>query len=167
MSLKKAIYLLPLIFLAVLVFEYFQTTKVEVDDAVRPYLEKCLDLIIEKDHKIIYDTYVHERTVSLEEFSARMNYFANIFGAEPESFSYMRSYVGGVGYFIQYNLVLSGGNIHSCTFGFPAKEKGLIGVNDLRSMSVSADMGEKGFTVNFLTGNVLACKAPDGCYGEN
>ena len=167
MSKKKAIYIIPLVILAVLVFEYFQTTKVEVDDAVRPYLEKCLVLIIEKDYQIMYDTYLHERTLALEEFSTRMNYFANIFGAEPESFSHMGSYVGGVGYFIRYNLVLSDGNIYSCTFAFPAKEKSLIGVNDLKSMSVSADKGEKEFTVDFLTGNVLACKAPEGCYGEN
>ena len=78
-SMKKIIYVVPLVVLAVLAVEYFHSTKVEVDNSVKPYLEKFLDLTIEKNHKVIYETYLHEHALSLEEFSMRMNYFANIF----------------------------------------------------------------------------------------
>jgi len=164
---KKFIYVVPLVFLAILAVQFFQSAKVEVDDSVKPYLERFLDLAIEKDHKVIYETYLHEHALSLEEFSARMNYFANIFGAEPESYSYSRSYIGGVGYFIQYDLTLSDGKKHTCTFDFPAREESMLVVEDLKQMSLSADFGEKSFLVDFKNGTVLACKAPEGCYGEN
>ncbi len=156
-----------MVVLAVLAFEYLQSPKAQVDNSVRPYLEKYLNFIIKKDYKIIYETYMRERTVALDEFNRRMNYFVNIFGAEPESYSFLRSYVGGVGYFIQYNLVLSNGQTHSCTFSFPAKDGNVIGVEDLQRMSVSADFGEKEFSVDFGLGKILACKAPKGCYGED
>ena len=164
---KKTFIIVPLVILAVLAFEYFQSPKVDVDSSVRPYLEKCLDFIIKKDHKIVYETYLRECTVPFDEFDTRMVYFANIFGAAPESYSYLRSYAGGVGYMIQYNLVLSDGQSQSCTFSFPAKEGRVIGVEDLKCMSVSADFGEKQFSVDFESGKILACKSPEGCYGED
>ncbi len=164
---KKTIFIVPLVVLAVLAFEYLKSPKVEVDGSVRPYLEKCLDFIIKKDHKIVYETYLRECTVTFDEFDTRMNYFSNIFGAAPESFSYLRSYVGGVGYFIQYNLVLADGQSQSCTFSFPAEDGRVIAIEDLESMSVFADFGEKQYSVDFESGKILACKAPEGCYGED
>jgi hypothetical protein len=96
-----------------------------------------------------------------------MNYFSEIFGAEPASFSYEHSYVGGEGYYIVYRLVLSDDNSYSCFFEFPARETSPIRIEDLQVMSVSADSGEKSFQVYFKSGNIMACKAPEGCYGEN
>ncbi len=164
---RKSIYVVPLVVLAVLAFERSRSPKVEVADSVKPYLEEFLTLTIDKKHKVIYETYLHEHVLTLEEFSARMNYFATIFGSEPKSFSHPRSYIGGVGYFIQYNLTLADGQTHSCAFGFPAKEGSLLVAEDLERLSVSADFGEKSFIVDFKNGDVSACKAPDGCYGEN
>jgi hypothetical protein len=152
--------------LAALVFGCLDSMTMDVEPGVRPYVEKCLDLLIEKNHEAIYESYLQARALSLEEFGRRMDYFSEVFDAEPESFSYLRSYVGGEGYFIQYSLVLSDGRAHSCTFGFPAKGEAGIRVQDLESMSVSADEGEKSFEVDFTSGNVFACRAPEGCYGE-
>jgi hypothetical protein len=152
--------------LAGLVFGCLDSMTMDVEPGVRPYIEKCLDLLIEKNHEAIYESYLQGRALSLEEFSRRMNYFSEIFGAEPESFSYLRSYIGGEGYFIQYSLVLSDGKARSCTFGFPAKGEAGVRMQDLQRMSVSADRGEKSFEVDFTSGSVFACKAPEGCYGE-
>lgn len=161
---KKSMLLLAV--LAALVFGCLDSMTMDVEPGVHPYLEKCLDLLIEKNHEAIYEAYLQGRALSLEEFSRRMDYFSKVFDAEPESFSYLRSYVGGAGYFIQYSLVLSDGKARSCTFGFPAKREGGVGVQDLERMSVSADRGERSFELDFTSGNVFACRAPEGCYGE-
>ncbi|MHC4362415.1 MAG: hypothetical protein ACYSTZ_06275 [Planctomycetota bacterium] len=163
MSPKKIIFIVPLIFLAVVVYELSHRTKVEVENGVRPYLERFLGLTIEKDYEVIYDKYLHERALPFENFCARMNYFSKIFGAEPASFSYEHSYVGGEGYYIVYRLVLSDDKSYPCSFEFPAKETSPIRIEDLQAMSVSADYGEKSFQIYFKSGNVLACKAPEGC----
>jgi hypothetical protein len=167
MSPKKAIVILSLVFLAVLAYELSRSTKVEVEDGVRPYLERFLGLTIEKNYEVIYDKYLRERALPFEDFCARMDYFAGIFGAEPASFSYEHSHVGGEGYYIVYRLVLSDDKGYPCTFEFPAKETSPVRIEDLRVMSVSADFGEKSFQIFFESGDILACKAPEGRYGEN
>jgi len=167
MSPKKIIFIVPLIFLAVIVYELSRSTKVAVENDVHPYLERLLGLTIEKDYKGIYDKYLHERALPFENFCARMDYFSNIFGAEPASFSYERSHVGGEGYYITYRLVLSDDKSYPCIFEFPAKETSPIRTEDLEVMSVSADFGEKSFQIFFESGNVLACKVPEGSYDED
>jgi hypothetical protein len=62
---------------------------------------------------------------------------------------------------------LSDGKKHNCTFEFPAKNKNILGAEDLERMSISSDSGKKSFVIDFKRGDVSACKAPDGCYGEN
>jgi hypothetical protein len=167
MARKKIIFIVPLIIIAVIVYELSRSTKVEVENDVRPYLERLLRMTIGKDYEGIYDKYLHERAHPFEEFCARMNYFSNIFGAEPASFSYEHSHVGGEGYYIAYRLVLSDDRSYPCSFEFPAKETSPIRTEDLEVMSVSADFGEKSFLIYFKSGDILACKVPEGCYGED
>ncbi len=57
--------------IACLAYYYFTSPKVEVDDAVRSHIERCLDLIIEKNYEPIYDTYLRQQALSLDEFSGR------------------------------------------------------------------------------------------------
>jgi hypothetical protein len=164
---KKTIVISAIVFLAVVVYEISSSTKVKVDDGVRPYLERFLDLMIEKDYEVIYDKYLRERSLPFDDFCTRMGCFSTIFGAEIESFSYERSYVGGVGYFFVYRLVLSDEGSYSCFFSFPAKPESTICVEDLQGMSISANFGEKGFQVSFGSGNVSSYKSPEGLCGEN
>ena len=70
-----------------------------------PHIEKCLDLLIEKDYSGIYDAYLRQRALPIEEFSSRVARFTELFG-EPESYRHSRSYVGGTAYMIEYELVL-------------------------------------------------------------
>ena len=52
-----------LVVMASFAFYYFASPKVEVDAAVRPYIERCLDLIIERNYKLVYDTYLEQRSL--------------------------------------------------------------------------------------------------------
>ena len=42
------------------------------------------------------------------------------------------------------------------TFSFPAKDGGVIGVEDLRRMSADANFGQKMFLVDFESGDAFA-----------
>ena len=159
--------LVLLIVVAAVAFELFTLTKVEVDGAVRPYVERCLDLIIEKKYQAVYDTYLKEHALSLDEFSGRVEYFDQVFGAPPKSYAYSRSYGGRVAHFIEYKLTLDNGDRQRFTFSFPAKEGSVIGVDDLEGASASADFGEKQFGIDFESGSAYACSVEKGCHGDS
>lgn len=148
-------------------FAYYYVTspKIEVDDAVRGHVERCLDHLIEKNYEAIYDTYLRKHALSIDEFSSRVDGFEQLFGA-PQSYRRSRSYVGGTAYFIEYRLVLNDGKSQTCTFSFPAQDGGVIRPEDLLSMNASAEFGEKMFEIDFESGDVIACSTEQGCFGD-
>ena len=159
-----------LIFIAILIsfyiYQFINTPSIAVEKDVRIYLEGCLKSIITKEFDRIYETYIVERQTSFDAFNEGMNYLSSIFG-DPVSFFYLKSYIGGAGYFVQYNMTFENGEIHSCTFEFPITgKKQVIAKACLERFSISADFGKKQFTLFFKTGRILACWSPGDCFGE-
>ena len=155
------------IVLVVLIFEYLRAPDIEVKDEVRPYIEKYLDLVINKSFDDLYEFYCGKKSYPLEQFKERMNYLFLLLG-DPVSYDYFRSYIGGVGYFIQYHMIFSNGEKHICSFDFLiTKEKQTFTTRDLRSFTVKGDQPLRIFSFNFYDGVITACKEKEGCLGED
>jgi hypothetical protein len=160
-----------LIFIGVIilfyVYQFLNNPKVGVKKNVRPYLEECLALIINKQYDKVYETYVKTKLSSMDDFNKGMAYLTELYGT-PISYYYLRSYIGGTGYFVQYNITFENGETHSCFFEFPiTKENEIIRKEGLERLSISGDFGKKQFTLFFKTGKITACRSPEGCFGED
>jgi hypothetical protein len=159
-----------LIFIAILilfyVYQFINRPAIGVEKDLRPYLEGCLACIINNEFDKIYEIYIHSKQSSLREFNKGMNHLKLLYG-RPISYFYIKSYIGGAGYFIQYSITFEKGENRSCTFSFPIeKKRQIIGKNDLERLSISGDFGKKQFTLFFETGRILACRHPEGCFDE-
>jgi len=163
---KKLIYFFIAIAIVFFGHQYFSRPIKGEADNVRPYLEKCLDLIISKNYIEIYEQYFNKRKISIKEFNNRMKYLSKIFGGEPISYEYDRSYIGGIGYFIEYNIQFSNNKSYSGTFEFSIKEsKKTIEKQELQALSISGDFGERNFYFFFNNGRVMGHKTPNISFG--
>ena len=148
------------------VYQFLNNPKVGVEKNVRPFLDECVTLIINKQYDKVYEAYVKTKMSSEDDFNEGMAYITALYGT-PISFFYLRSYIGGAGYFVQYSITFESGETHPCHFEFPiTKDKQIIGTEDLERLSISGDFGKKQFTLFFKTGKILACRSPEGCFGE-
>ena len=163
---KKLFLIIIVALILFYVYQFLNSPAIGVEKDVRPYLENILGFIINHKFDEIYETYVTAKNSSPSEFSEGMKYLTVLYGT-PISYYYLRSYVGGTGYFVQYNITFKKGKNHSCTFAFPIKEnQHVISKKDLERLSISSDFGKKQFTLFFGTGKIIACRSPEGCFGE-
>ena len=167
MSMTRITLIIITVVLAVLMFEYLRAPDIEVKDEVRPYLEKYLDLLINKSFDELYGAYSESKSYPIVQFRERMNYLCLLF-SDPVSCEYFRSYIGGDGYFIQYYINFSNGEKHVCSFDFLiTRDNQTFTKNDLRSFTVSGDSPHRIFAFYFKGGVISACIEKEGCLGEN
>jgi hypothetical protein len=163
---KKAFIIFIVILILFYVYQFLNSPAIGVEKDVRPYLEGCLASIINNEFDKVYEIYIPTKQSSLDEFNKGMNYLKLLYGT-PISYFYLKSHIGGAGYFIQYSITFEKGETRSCTFSFPIKEKRqIITKKDLDRLSISGDFGKKQFTLFFRTGKILACRSPEGCFGK-
>ena len=163
---KKLFLIIIVALILFYVYQFLNSPAIGVEKDVRPYLENILGFIINHEFDKIYETYVTAKKASPSEFSEGMKYLKALYGT-PISYYYLRSYVGGTGYFVQYNITFKNGQNHSCTFAFTIKEnQHIISKEDLDRLSISGDFGKKQFALFFGTGRIVACRSPEGCLRE-
>ena len=164
MLMKKINLIIFAIVIVILIFGYFNHPRPKINDGVRPYIEKFLDLIINKSFDEIYNNYLETKTVPYEEFIKGMNFISTLFG-DPISYKYLNSHVGGVGYFLNYSIEFSNGKKHQCSFQFSIEEKRQVfTVKDIENFSISADFGEKAFNLNLRSGQISGGSSSTGSF---
>lgn len=162
---KKLFLIIIVALISFYVYQFLNSPAIGVEKDVRPYLENILGFIINHEFDKVYETCVTAKHPSPDEFNKGMNYLEILYG-KPISYYYLRSYVGGTGYFVQYNITFKNGKNHSCTFAFPIKDKHVISKKDLERLSISGDFGKKQFILFFGTGRIVACRSPEGCFSQ-
>jgi hypothetical protein len=100
-------------------------------------------MLINKEIEAIYNEFIKDTPISMDEFKLKMNEFYKIYGI-PKSFNFHRSYFGGDAYIIDYYIIFNNKETCKITFLF-SFEKGtkLITRKELDTIQIRHKGNEK------------------------